>query len=144
KPTIAYRTPPERYHTPTKEAGPSRPTRRIDPTMLHDHLMESLECTSPHWGSCHEPFCPKQGHHTEGNETIVSVMPPTMDEHRRRHYENYDTDNNEGGVPTHLDQAEDDRDAADTTALIRTTFRAQLIATYWQDLLYKLAMNSNP
>ena len=106
--------------------------------------MDSLECTSPHWGYCHEPYCPKHGHHAEGNETIVSVIPPTMDEHRRRLYENHDTDDDEGGVPIRLEQVEDDRDAADATALIKTTFRAQLIAAYRQDHLYKLAMNSNP
>src|SRR5207253_8601128 len=69
KPTIDYRTPPERYHTPIEEDGPSRPTRQVDPTLLHDHLMDSLECTSPHWGHCYEPYCPKHGHHAEGNET---------------------------------------------------------------------------
>src|SRR5205807_5812944 len=133
KPTIDYRTPPERYHTPIEEAGPSGPTRRVDPTLLHDHLMDSLECTSPHWGHCCEPYCPKHDHHAEGNETIVSVIPPTMDEHGRRLYENHDTDDDEGGVPIRLEQVEDDRHVADATALIRTTFPAQLIAAYRQD-----------
>src|SRR5437879_3793880 len=37
KPTVAYRTPSEQYHTPTEEAGPSRTTGQVNPTLLHDY-----------------------------------------------------------------------------------------------------------
>src|SRR5205807_10115166 len=96
------------------------------------------------WGCYYEPYCQKHGHHAEENETIVSVIPPTMDEHRRRLYENHNTDDDEGGVPNRLNQVEDDCDATDAIALIKTTFWVQLIAAYRKDHLDKLAMNSNP
>ena len=75
-------------------------------------------------------------------QTKVTIIPPTMKEHRRGLYKIFEDDDKPADDTSHLERVEDERDAASVTAQMTTVFRAQMIAAYRKDALYKMVMDS--
>ena len=107
-----------------------------------DDDSDENHCTMTEWGYCFRKNCPKHG---EGKavEAKVTVIPPTMDDHRRELYEIIEEEESENPEPTHLERIEDERDAASLVSQMTTVFRKQMINAYRHDALYKMVMDPN-